>query len=71
MLVFSTLMWIAGVAVIPLLSYDLLTKAWLAGSFIVIGEVTFYASAVLLGRELVKRYSRYLNPKYWTKKHKT
>lgn len=70
LLIFSTVIWIAGLAIVPLLPYDLLTRAWLAGSFIAIGEVTFYASVILLGKELIKRYSRYFKPSYWTRKHK-
>lgn len=70
LLTFSTLIWITGIAIIPLLPYDLLTRAWLAGAFIVIGEITFYASVILLGKEMVKKYGRYLKPSYWIKKRK-
>ncbi len=70
LLTFSTLIWITGIAIIPLLPYDLLTRAWLAGAFIVIGEIIFYASVILLGKEMVKKYGRYLKPGCWIKKRK-
>ncbi|NTU80856.1 MAG: transporter suffix domain-containing protein [Chloroflexales bacterium] len=49
----------------PLLDVTVAAKAGIAGGLIAIGEVTFWAGAALLGRELVARFRRYLNPCAW------
>jgi hypothetical protein len=51
--------------VVPLLAATAAEKAGIAGGLIVVGEVTFWAGAALLGRELVARFRRYLNPCAW------
>lgn len=68
LLVFSTVIWISGLALVPFLPLKLASKAWLAGTCIVIGEVTFYISAFLLGKEIIKKYRKYLNPREWFKR---
>lgn len=44
---------------------------WKAGVFsvlVVAGEVAFWLAALVLGREVVRRYRRFLNPRYWLNK---
>jgi NADP-dependent 3-hydroxy acid dehydrogenase YdfG len=60
----STLAYLLLLAV-PLLAATAAAKAGIAGGLIVVGEVTFWAGAALLGRELVARFRQYLNPCTW------
>ncbi len=47
------------------------TKTILFVIFVVIAEVSFVVSALMLGKEIVKRYRRYFNPLNWFRKKKT
>jgi len=50
---------------VPLLDATAVAKAGIASGLIVLGEVTFWVGAALLGRELVARFRHYLNPCSW------
>ena len=64
LIVVSTLAYLL-LLVVPLLAATAAEKAGIAGGLIVVGEVTFWVGAALLGRELVARFRRYLNPCTW------
>ena len=55
---------------LPVFNFAPGTKAVLFIVFVVIAEVSFVVSAVLLGKEIVKKYRRYLNPLNWFRKKK-
>jgi hypothetical protein len=38
-------------------------KGWTTAALLVAGEAAFWVSAVLLGRDLVRRYRSYLDPR--------
>lgn len=42
-------------------------KLIVAGTFAVLGEITFWLSCIIVGKELMKRYRKYLNPVNWFK----
>jgi NADP-dependent 3-hydroxy acid dehydrogenase YdfG len=50
---------------VPLLAASVAAKAGIAGGLIIVGEVTFWAGAALLGRDLVAWFHRHLNPCAW------
>lgn len=50
---------------VPLLAVTAAAKAGIAGGLVVVGEVSFWAGAALLGRDLIARFRRYLNPCAW------
>lgn len=64
LIVVSTLAYLLLLAV-PLLAATAAAKAAIVGGLIAVGEVTFWAGAALLGRELVARLRHYLNPCTW------
>jgi len=66
--VFSLAIWLFGVLAVPFLPLKLSLKAWVAGVCIVVGEITFYVSAVLLGKEVIKKYRKYFNLRNWFRK---
>lgn len=63
-LVASAVLW-AAVAVVPFLPLSGTQKIWAAGALAVAGEVAFWIAAVVLGREVVRRYRSFLNPRNW------
>jgi hypothetical protein len=38
-------------------------KGWTTAALLVVGEAAFWVAAVLLGREVVRRYRSYLDPR--------
>jgi len=68
--ILSNLLWIAA-AVIPFTSLSVYTKAVVISSALICAEVMFWVSVLLLGKEAVKKYKNYLNPRNWRKKSNT
>jgi hypothetical protein len=73
--------WALGIAlvvvsvVLPVIALIVLflplSVGWKAGVvtiLLVAGETAFWASALVLGRETVRRYRRFLDPRYWLDK---
>jgi len=56
-----------AIAVIPFLTIGNGTKFTISAILFVIGEVTFWAGALLVGKELLSKYTSRLNPKNWVK----
>jgi hypothetical protein len=50
---------------VPFLPVATEVKAGVSVMLVVVGEVTFWAGAALLGRELVARFRHALNPRTW------
>jgi membrane protein DedA with SNARE-associated domain len=53
------------VLVVPFLPLPGAGKLWTAGALAVAGEGAFWIAAVVLGREVVRRYHSFLNPRNW------
>lgn len=66
LLVASALLWMAVLGV-PLLPLAAGWKVGIGTAIVVVAEVAFWLSALILGREVVWRYRRYLNPRNWGK----
>lgn len=64
LLVAAVLFWVAAPAVL-LIPLSATQRVWAGSAFLVLGELAFWASAVVLGRELFRRYRRYLDPRSW------
>jgi hypothetical protein len=64
LLVVAVLFWAAAPAVI-LIPLSATQKVWAGSAFLVLGEVAFWISAVVLGREVFRRYRRKLDPRGW------
>ena len=64
LLVAAVLFWVAAPAVL-LTSLSAAQKAWTSSTFLILGEVAFWVAAVALGREVFRRYRRYLDPRGW------
>ena len=64
LLVAAVLFWVAAPAVVfvPLSGAQ---KLWAGSAFLVLGEVAFWVAAVVLGREVFRRYRKFLDPRGW------
>jgi hypothetical protein len=60
----AVLFWVAVPAVVffPLSAGQ---KVWVGSAFLVLGEVAFWAAALALGREVIRRYRRFFDPRDW------
>ncbi|MEG3966345.1 transporter suffix domain-containing protein [Microcoleus sp. T2B6] len=58
----SFLPWLAVFFVVPFLPLDITQKTTLSFVLAVGAEVCFWISVVLLGKEIVTKYRRYLHP---------
>ena len=66
--VIPTLLWAAVPLVVPFLPLTTGQKVWASGGLVVAAEVVFWVSALLLGREVVRRYRSRLDPRTWFRK---
>jgi hypothetical protein len=64
LLVAAVLFWVAAPTVL-LTPLSTAQKAWTSSALLVLGEVAFWVSAVMLGREVFRRYRRFLDPRGW------
>jgi hypothetical protein len=62
LLALAFLMWVL-VPVVFLLPLPSAQKGWATAGLLVAGEVAFWVSAVVLGREVVRRYRGYIDPR--------
>jgi hypothetical protein len=53
---------------VPFLPLGTGTKIWLSAALVVAAEGTFVISALVLGKEVVSRYRRSLDPRAWFRK---
>jgi hypothetical protein len=66
--VLSFVPWLVIFFVVPFLPLDITQKTTLSVVLAVGAEVCFWISVVLLGKEVVTKYRRYLHPRYLWKK---
>ena len=64
LLVAAVLFWMAvpAVVLVPLSAGQ---KSWAGSAFLVLGEVAFWVAALVLGREVIRRYGRFFYPRDW------
>ncbi len=62
LLALALLTWVL-IPVVLLLPLPVGQKGWTTAALLVVGEAAFWVSAVLLGREVVRRYRSYIDPR--------
>ena len=62
LLTLALLTWVL-IPVVLLLPLPAGQKGWTTAALLVFGEAAFWVSAVLLGREVVRRYRSYIDPR--------
>ncbi|MEB9414430.1 transporter suffix domain-containing protein [Bacillus cereus] len=67
LLIIYVLLW-GSALIIPFTSLSTQVKTVVIPGCIVIGEILFLIGAVFVGKEVVAKYKKYLNPKNWRRK---
>lgn len=67
LLIVGSLCWLIPV-IVPFTALTIQSKAIIIPIAIVCAEVMFWAGALLVGKEIIGKYKRYLNPRNWRKK---
>ncbi|MED2983807.1 transporter suffix domain-containing protein [Bacillus thuringiensis] len=67
LLIIYVLLW-GSALIIPFTSLSTQVKTIVIPGCIVIGEILFLIGAVFVGKEVVAKYKKYLNPKNWRRK---
>jgi hypothetical protein len=57
-----------AVPVVPFLPLTTAQKVGLSGGLVVAAEVVFWGAALYLGKEVISRYRRLLDPRAWFRK---
>jgi hypothetical protein len=64
LIIISFLPWLIIAVIVPFLPISLAQKALLIPALLVLAEVLFWLGALLVGKEVVQKYRRYLNFRY-------
>lgn len=56
------------ILVVPVLPISNVARGGVVATLIIVGEIAFWVGGVLLGKELVRKYRKWLNPLNWFKK---
>ena len=67
LIILSTLLFLS-LLVIPFLNMEGAVKIKLSTVAFVLGEITFWAGGILLGKELFSKYKSFFNPMNWFRK---
>jgi hypothetical protein len=60
----------ALILMIPLLAVSLQTKTLITALLVIAGEISFWSGGLILGKEVIRKYRRFLNPKNWFARQK-
>ncbi len=64
LIIISFLPWLIIAVIVPFIPISLAQKAILVPALLVLAEVLFWLGALLVGKEVVQKYRRYLNFRY-------
>jgi len=67
-LILSSLVFFALLAIIPWLDIEKSLKIKLTTASFIIAEVLFYSGGFFVGKEMFRKYKSYMNPKNWFRK---
>ena len=68
LLVILSCVFYGALLLIPFTPYPMGTKAIISPILVILGEASFWLGGFILGREIVMKYKKYLNPVHWLKK---
>ncbi|MFZ5651752.1 MAG: transporter suffix domain-containing protein [Bacillota bacterium] len=67
-LVVASFVLYGGVLLVPFTPFPGKTKIIIGTTLAVLGEATFWIGGIILGKEVVTKYKKYMNPLHWFKK---
>jgi hypothetical protein len=70
LIVISTILY-CSILGVPFLHISIRNKTFITAFLVMGGEITFWVGGLILGREFIKKFRGYLNPKNWFRKNAT
>lgn len=67
-LVILSCVFYGALLLIPFTPYAVSTKAIISSILVILGEASFWLGGFILGKEIIVKYRKYLNPLHWFKK---
>lgn len=67
-LVILSCIFYGALLLVPFVPYSPGTKVIISSALVIMGEASFWIGGIILGREFVLKYRKYLNPFNWFKK---
>jgi len=67
-LVAASFVLYGGILIVPFTPFSGNAKIIMGSTLAVLGEISFWIGGIILGKEFVSRYKKYLNPFHWLKK---
>lgn len=67
LIVFSCFFY-GALLLVPFTNYTIGIKAVISSILVVLGEVSFWIGGFILGKEVIHKYRKYLNPLNWFKR---
>ena len=58
-----------AILLVAFIPYSTGIKVSISTALAVLGEITFWVGGFILGKEVISRYKKYLNPLGWFKRH--
>jgi hypothetical protein len=59
----------ASLIVIPFLKIPVSIKLGVTPVVVIIGEIIFWIGGILVGKEIISKYKKYINPLNWLKRN--
>lgn len=69
-LVVASFVFYGGVLLVPFTGFSGKVKIIIGTTLAILGEASFWIGGIILGKEVVTRYRKYLNPFQWLGKKK-
>jgi hypothetical protein len=70
LIILSSLVY-ASLIGIPFLHLPVSTKLGVTPVIIIVGEILFWVGGIFVGKEIIMKYKKYLNPLNWIKRNKS
>jgi uncharacterized membrane-anchored protein len=67
LIVISSLLY-ASLLAVPFLKISVTAKLSITPVIVIIGEILFWVGGILVGKEVIMKYRKNINPKNWFKK---
>lgn len=67
-LVAASFILYGSILVVPLTPFAGKTKIIIGSALAVSGEISFWVGGIILGKEVITKYRKYLNPMNWLKR---
>jgi hypothetical protein len=68
LIILSSLLY-ASLIIIPFLKIPISIKLGITPAVVIVGEIIFWIGGILVGKEIITKYKKYINPLNWIKRN--